>query len=196
MAARRGPVMNANSLRLWPAVIALTVAAFLAPVSAQAGFIYDLTVSGFWTGSGSITFDTLSGNAPSGVSAFSFHTSTGSGSPQDYDLADIESVNWSIDSSFNLSLLLSTALVPFGPNQSAILLTNQSGGHVAPCSGHFSAESVTCFRTPTGSGLVDAGGVLSASLVPASVPEPSTVALFAMGLAGLGLMKQKRRGSE
>ena len=160
-------------------------------MSAQAGFIYDLTVSGNWTGSGSISFDTLSGSTSSGVSAFSFHDSTGFlTSPQDYDLADIASVDWSIDSSFNLSLLLSTALVPFGLNQTAILLTNQSGVHSGPCGEGLG--SLTCAAIASGGGAVNSQGILSARLVSASVPEPSTVALFAMGLVGLGLMWRRR----
>jgi len=88
-------------------------------LGAQADFIYDLSVSGGWTGSGSIAFDTLTGtdivfSDIAGVSAFSFHVSSGFGSPQDYDLGDLASVDWSIDpASFDLSLLLSAALVPF-----------------------------------------------------------------------------------
>ena len=46
--------MNAKRLRLLAAAIALTMGAFLAPVSAQAGFIYDLTVSGNFTASGRV----------------------------------------------------------------------------------------------------------------------------------------------
>src|SRR5262249_9195462 len=54
--------------------------------------------------------------------------------PQDYNLADIATVDWSIDpTTFDLSLLLTTNLIPFGVFQSAILLTNQPGLHPNPC---------------------------------------------------------------
>ena len=78
--------------------LSVLVAAFLglaistgATSSARAAFIYDLSVTG-WVGSGSITFDTLTGSDPSDVSAFSFHVATGFGSPQDYGLAT--SLTW------------------------------------------------------------------------------------------------------
>ena len=189
-----GIVLNARCLRLSLAALVLTVAASLAPVSAQAAFIYDLTVSNGWTGSGGIAFDTLSGNTTAGVTAFSFHVSSGAGSPQDYDLADLAAVDWTIDSSFNLSLLLSAVVIPFGTGVSAILLTNQSGDHFITCGLAIPnlPGSLTCRVNSDNSGAVTYNGVLSTSRVT-SVPEPSTLALFGLGLAGLGWMSRRRK---
>lgn len=101
--------------------------------SARADFIYELSVDNTWFGSGVIAFDATSGNSSSGVTAFSFHTSAGIGSPQDYEFADILTVDWTIEDSFNLALLLTTSLVPFGAGHSAILLSNLPDAHSDPC---------------------------------------------------------------
>jgi hypothetical protein len=177
--------------------LAAAIAAFfvlaLGPHSpAKADFIYDLTVSNSWTGSGSIAVDSLSGNSSIGVTVFIFQTGTGIGSPQDYDLADILSVDWAIDDSFNLSLLLTTSLVPFGAGQSAILLSNMPTAHPDPCgvSGAVTVGSISCETLPSGDDGAHFSGVLSARLL--EVPEPATVAVFGAGLIGLGLLARRR----
>jgi len=184
------------------AALAATICfASLLSTAAQAGVIYDLTVAGggSWTGSGSITFDTLTGNTTAGVSAFSFHVdNTGSGGPQDYNLADIATVDWSIDpTTFDLSLLLTTNLIPFGVFQSAILLTNQPGLHANPCGASTpDTGSLTCARNTAGTSFATTfDGQLSATFVSVSVPvpEPSTLALFGLGLAGLGWVNRRRK---
>ena len=107
---------------------ALALAQFASP--ARADFIFNLAVglppSTSWAGSGSIDFKTASGTSTADVAGFSFHVATGAGSPQDYALADINTISWSIDSSDNLTLLLSSDSITFGSFQSGILLTNES----------------------------------------------------------------------
>jgi hypothetical protein len=172
-------------------------AGFAAP--ARADFIFDLTVSGpssaFWTGSGSIDFTTASGTSTADVAAFSFHVATGDGSPQNYNLADINTISWSINSSGDLSsLLLSSDLITFGSGHSGIVLTNESGTHGDPCDSFLSLGSLTC-DVGAGGGGVSHNSVLTATPAAAAVPEPASPTLLAVGLAGLGMVVRLRRTS-
>ena len=129
------------------------------------------------------------------MAGFTFHVATGgAGSPQDYTLADINTISWSIDSSDDLSLLLSSDLITyFGIYESAVLLTNESGSHADPCvpSSPSVDGSATCFRVPNGVGVTLSHASLTATPVVAA-PEPESLALLAVGLAGLGMVVRRR----
>lgn len=179
---------------LLAAAVALFGIAAGAP-AAKADFIYNLTVQGTgvftWTGSGSIAFNALSGNSTAGVSAFDFHVSSGAGSPQDYELPDISTVSWAIDSSFNLSFLLTTTLIPYSTNQSGITLTNQGGLYPSPCSDASVLASESCVKFGPGRSTHSLGETVIAQFV--AVPEPTTIALFGAGLVGLSVIGRRRK---
>lgn len=182
---------HSNFLALIP--LLLGSVALVEPVPAHAGFIFDLSVSSsFFTGSGSIDFATQSGSSVADLSAFSFHVSTGAGSPQDYGLGNVATVSWTIDNSSNLSdFLLTTDLISFGTTQSAVLLTTSTAFHQGLCSSSSFLDSQTCTA-----GVVPntSTGVLTARSV--NVPEPAAIALFGFGLAALGFMLRRARAAQ
>ena len=166
---------------------ALLFAAVLLSSPAHAGFMFDLTVSSGWTGSGSIDFTTQSGSSTADVDTFSFHAATGAGSPQDYGKSNINTISWSIDSSDDLTLLLTSKKIEFGFGLSAILLTDENGSNSDPCfSSTPTLGSITC---DTSSGEVIAGGVLTAT----AVPEPGALALLAPALPGIAAYLLRRK---
>jgi hypothetical protein len=177
----------------------LLFAAVLPSSPAHAGFMFDLTVAPLpngiapWTGSGSIDVTSLSGTSTAGVAAFSFHAATGNGSPQDYTLADIASINWSINSSDALTLLLISNEIPFETADSAIKLSNEGSNGPLPCldlSSIGTTVSVTC--ETIGVGNFSQGG-LTAAFVPSALPEPGSLALLATTLLGIAAFLRGRK---
>jgi hypothetical protein len=187
-----GEIMFSRAARVVSSTLTV-VAALAITAPAHAAYTFELTVTGpsAFTGSGSIDFDTLSGNSAADLSAFDFHVSAGFGSPQDYDLGDIASISWTIDGAFNLtSVLLESVLIPFGSDQSGLLLAIGQSAPTDPCGFTWgSNQSATCIRLQSGGGAGNSGA-LTAELQP--VPEPSSYALVLGGLGLLGWVARRR----
>jgi hypothetical protein len=102
--------------------------------TAEASFVFDLAVTGDFTGQGQISFETLSGFSVAGVDSFSFGPTTPGGFT--FDLTDIDSVVWDFglipsmnltadSGAADLSLLwfplrppfFSASLIPLGEDQ-------------------------------------------------------------------------------
>jgi hypothetical protein len=176
------------------AATALLFATVLLSSPAQAGLMFDLSVSGTWTGSGSIDFTTLMGTSTADVDTFRFHVATGGGSPQNYTLADINTISWSINGSDVLTLDLVSKAIAFDSAISGIVLTSASGLSTDPCAqgGGFSFGSVSCEAS---GGLIDLsyGGALTATAVPQVVPEPAALTLFGPMLLGIAAFLRRSK---
>ncbi|MEM7225137.1 MAG: PEP-CTERM sorting domain-containing protein [Pseudomonadota bacterium] len=178
--------------------------AFLAMAgTAQASLIQNLTVTdnqdgGGFTGTGRIEFDSLSGNSAAGVVSFSFTPSTNTpnfdGSPPVFTEADIISVSWLIEDweLVEFSLVAGDMIsTPFGGSTWGIVLDLTNELVRFPC---FSAVSVpaSLLCGPTSGVISVAGRDLSTEPVHNDIPEPASLALFAIALGGLGFMARRR----
>jgi hypothetical protein len=172
----------------------------LSPVLAQASLIHDLSSS---IGSGRIEFDAASGNDTSGVVEFLF-TADGPivGGATTFDKDDIDTIAWSVDGDWILTLDLVTNLVPpdFDGASTTVGLSlaydvGQTPGARPPCvpAGPFTSgdDGVAVYCRQFAGGFSRDVGDLAAT--PRHVPEPASVALFGLVLAAAGLDRRRKK---
>lgn len=148
----------------------LLALATVASVPAHAALQQDLaTTNENWTGSGHIEFSVDNGGDVAQVVGFEFTaTPTATGEiagfppgPVVFTEADITSISWTIDASWNLSLFLKTGLVSTGVDDAGLVLQNIGSSTGSPCNPAISSD-LTAFCSTAQSGIF-APGVLTAT---------------------------------
>lgn len=191
-------------LRQLVALVFTTVLGLTSSFAVYAGLIHDLTVTdpfsdpGFFIGTGQIVFKTDSGNDVSDVESFTFTAMSpvvGSDDTTTFGLADIDTIAWIIDDEWNLTLSnLLTFLIPgtLANTRYSIGLSTTTGTNVG--SQEFCADAANYYcKVDDDIGLYDTRINRDLTSSAVHVPEPTTLALLSLGLAGLGFTRRRTK---
>lgn len=166
--------------------------AFSLDTAAQAGFVYDLEITPpkSFSGSGQITFDTLSGSAAAGISSFSFAGTAGLG-VYIFDETDIATISWSIDAATStLTLDLTTGAATVGSTISCLVLSNTASNNQCSFPFSFGQFPDAAIQQRIGFSTFSANeGKLTATAVITAVAEPAPLGLIGFSFVAVGVAR-------
>jgi hypothetical protein len=198
--------MKGEAMRMINRARGAAMAAMLAAAPLGAGqaatFDFSWTGASGYTMTGSFSFaDALLGSTAiteADVTSFTMSVFLNGVSQATWSLSDVVAQG----ANFNFNFNPTTGVLPTGGNSASSTGQewNTPTGDVGGCStAGFSSGSLAQGVCVNGAGILDSRIAASASTLtatsangPAPVPAPAALGLFALGLAGLGLLRQRR----